>query len=193
MTKTKNYYKIDGNIIMMRLNRRNTTCLWTIFDKTQLSKLTQYKWYASRDTNTWYVKTHVRLKSGRETTITMHRLIMGLKRGDQPQIDHINHNGLDNRNENLRTVSASQNQHNRSGKIRNLNRNKFTSYYPGVAWHKNRNRWQASIKLNMLNIYLGIFDTELEAANAYLRAKTIRDAGGSHEEIRSHRHSIRKT
>ena len=73
------------------------------------------------------------------------------------QIDHINCNRSDNRICNLRSVNNQKNQWNR----------KTTK---GYHWHKIKNKWCCNIRLNK-NIYLGCYDTEEEALNAYLDAK----------------------
>ena len=52
-------------------------------------------------------------------------------------IDHINHNGLDNRKENLRICTNRQNSRNRKASKRN------TSGIKGVSRHKLSNKWQA--------------------------------------------------
>lgn len=68
------------------------------------------------------------------------------------QIDHINHNTLDNRLSNLRLVTNQENQKNRaytgnsSGRI-------------GVCFDKARNKWKPHIKINQKLINLGRFDT----------------------------------
>lgn len=89
----------------------------------------------------------------------MHRLLMTSPTGTM--VDHINGNGLDNRKENLRVVTNSQNLMNR-GKNKNN-----TSGYKGVLWDKVRNKWIALIGFNNKNIYLGRFFTKNEAAFAY--------------------------
>lgn len=89
--------------------------------------------------------------------IYMQRLIMG----SPPQghvTDHINRNRLDNRRENLRWVSYAQNSHNHKLSASN------TTGYIGVSWHKRKNKFTASIKVNGKTINLGAFDTALEAA-----------------------------
>lgn len=52
-----------------------------------------------------------------------------------------------------------------------MNRNKqkepTSSVYKGVCWDKNRCKWMSSIKINGKNKYLGRFDSEVDAANAY--------------------------
>jgi hypothetical protein len=100
---------------------------------------------------------------GKREHILMHRQIMGLKKGDNFDIDHINHNGLDNRKCNLRVCSRSQNQHNRKSSINS------SSIYKGVSWDKDRSMWRATIADNSTDFQLGRYLTEIEAAEAYNR------------------------
>jgi len=76
-------------------------------------------------------------------------------------IDHININSYDNRIENLRIATHSQN-------CRNQNKRKnCSSKYKGIYWGKNNNKWQAKIRINGKVKYLGSFDNEEEAAEVY--------------------------
>ena len=79
------------------------------------------------------------------------------------QIDHINRNKADNRLVNLRDVTQKQNLQN-TGKYSNN-----TSGHPGVCWHKRISKWQAVIRHNYKQIFLGYFD-DLEAAIAARKA-----------------------
>lgn len=72
----------------------------------------------------------------------MHRYIMGLRPGDGKEIDHINHDGLDNRKSNLRVVSRQVNAKN----IKKLKSN--VSGVSGVSWNKARSEWRSYIKVN---------------------------------------------
>ena len=92
--------------------------------------------------------------------ITHHQFIWYCSNGDLPkEIDHINKIKVDNRIENLREVSHQQNMWNRKSK--------------GAYFKKKLNKWQSLIGLNGKVIYLGVFDTELEAKEAYTNAKKI--------------------
>jgi len=48
---------------------------------------------------------------------------------------------------------------------------KFASEYKGVTFHKATNKWQARITINGKQTHIGYFKTELEAHQAYLKAK----------------------
>jgi len=76
-------------------------------------------------------------------------------------IDHININPLDNRIENLRVATCSQN-------VRNQNKRKnCSSKYKGVCWDKECNKWLSAIRINNKTKHLGRFDNEEEAHLAY--------------------------
>lgn len=94
----------------------------------------------------------------------MHREI--IKVDDGKFVDHINHNGLDNRKANLRPATQTENNRNR----RKARRKKFGSKYKGICWNKNEKRWTARIMYNRKSKYIGIFDDEIVAAKAYDRA-----------------------
>ena len=76
-------------------------------------------------------------------------------------VDHINRIGLDNRKENLRIATRSQNQQNRRS------RRNTSSQYKGVSWTKRDKRWQAKIGHKRKVICLGDFTCEHQAALAY--------------------------
>jgi hypothetical protein len=79
-------------------------------------------------------------------------------------IDHKNRNSLDDRIENLRPATQSQNLAN--GSFRRNN----TSGYKGVFWHKDVRKWAAGIKVNYRFIHLGLFDDPAVAHAAYCEA-----------------------
>lgn len=95
-----------------------------------------------------------------------HRLAWLYIYGEWPsdQIDHIDHIRDDNRIENLRDVTESQNHWNASIQTGR------TSQYKGVSWHRQHNKWRVQIKSNGKPKHLGYFTIEIEAARAYDRA-----------------------
>jgi hypothetical protein len=103
-----------------------------------------------------YAYTTTRRPDGGKTTTAMHNLIMGRR-----LVDHVNHDGLDNRRENLRPATIAQNNHNQRPRAAGSSR------FKGVTWHRRVGKWQATIKLNGRCVYLGVFAIEEEAALAY--------------------------
>jgi hypothetical protein len=99
----------------------------------------------------------------RRKTLRAHRVAWAFEKGYWPKLalDHINGIRTDNRIANLREVTASQNQHNRSpskGK---------TSNFKGVCKVKGTQKWKASLGFKGEVYNLGHYDTEEEAALAY--------------------------
>lgn len=86
----------------------------------------------------------------RKTRVVMSRLIMGCD-DSSLQVDHINHNTLDNRKRNLRIVTVSQNNMNKD--IRSDN----TSGHSGVSFNKKSGKYVSYIKINQKRIHLGSF------------------------------------
>ena len=73
------------------------------------------------------------------------------------EIDHINRDNTDNRIENLRWATHSQNTANR-GKFKNN-----SSIYKGVRFDKQRNKWCSQITIDKKRKFLGYFLNEIEA------------------------------
>lgn len=97
----------------------------------------------------------------------VHRIIWLWYYGECPEheIDHIDQSRMNNRIENLRVVSSSENKQNLG-----LKRNNSTGF-PGVYFNKQRNKFMAYIGVNNKHIYLGLFNTAEEAFLAYQLAK----------------------
>lgn len=138
--------------------------MYAIVDDIDFEWLNQWKWTAHKIGNTFYALRAIRKPNGKWTTIRMHREILGLKFGDKRQSDHRNHNGVDNRRDNLRICTSSQNNQNRSPC------GNCSSVYKGVSWRKTHHKWRAYIMADGHRIWLGSFDSEIEAARAYDRA-----------------------
>lgn len=95
-----------------------------------------------------------------------HRLAWLYMTGAWPlaEIDHINLDPSDNRWENLREATHSQNGTNKRRHRDN------TSGFKGVNWHKASQKWRARIMKEKCEMSLGYFDTAEAAYAAYCEA-----------------------
>lgn len=100
-------------------------------------------------------------KEAKKTVVvSMHRFLMETPKG--MDTDHINGDRLDNRRENLRICTHSENQ-------RNMQKHKDNkSGYKGVSWDTRSKKWVSRIKAeNGVYRFLGFFRNKLDAAKAY--------------------------
>jgi hypothetical protein len=123
-----------------------------IVDETKQNELNIYSWYIDSH---GYPTTIIKNKH-----IRMHRYITNANTNDEI-VDHINHNKLDCKLDNLRKSNSSLNSHNVS------KRKNTTSKYTGVYFDKRRNKYQAEIRKDKQKYFLGLFKTEEEAAKIY--------------------------
>jgi hypothetical protein len=77
---------------------------------------------------------------------------------DSEEIDHIDHDGLNNRRSNLRAATSSQNKMNRR------KRSGTSSAFLGVS--SNGEKWRAQLVAHGQKYELGLFNSEIEAARA---------------------------
>ena len=97
--------------------------------------LNKYKWHCKNRP-----PYHNAARTTNNTTILMHREIM--RPGPGYQVDHINHQTLDNQKSNLRIVTISQN-HQNSKKYKAGN-----NIHTGVSWDKRECKYKAKIIVN---------------------------------------------
>lgn len=129
--------------------------------------------YAHLSQMPWYKnKAYAKVNDGNNLDMLMHKYVMvHLMKTEVPKgkkVDHKNGDGLDNRRENLRIVTAAQNAANRK------KRKNASSKYYGVsqkkASEKNRlknDSYVSSFHADGETIVVGYFKTEIEAAEAY--------------------------
>ena len=122
-----------------------------LVDDEDWHELNKEPWYVDRDTGYAY----------NNDMKTMHRLLMPCD--DRSKVvHHVNGNRLDNCRHNLEIVSATANAHQKKEKSTNT-----SSKYFGVAYHKPTKKWMARIKKEGVQHYLGVYEKEEDAANAY--------------------------
>lgn len=140
---------IDGIAIIELFDKNNVRIGETLVSDNQYYNISKYKWYLNGD---GYPASRINNKH-----FIISRFIM--QAGYGQIIDHINHNRLDNRTENLRIVTAKFNAHNRTKK-RNT-----SSKYIGVC--RSHGKWQAGMSIDKKFFYIGTFSDEIEAAKTY--------------------------
>ena len=134
-----------------------------LIDAEDYDLVKDYTWCYIKGYNTPYAQSTIWRpnKKQKQKSLLMHRLILGLEEGDKKYVDHINHNGLDNRRCNIRVVTCHQNLANQKAK------KGAVSKYKGVHWSLSTNRWRVSIKTEEKRHYVGVYKNEKQAARAY--------------------------
>jgi AP2 domain/HNH endonuclease len=123
-----------------------------IVDTADYEWLMQWNWFANWcPSNKRFYATR-RNGSGK---LGMARAILQCQPDKEP--DHKNHDTLDNRRQNLRTATRSQNMRNVKRCSTNM------SGYKGVRWHKSDDKWSADITHKGKRIHLGTFTSKDQA------------------------------
>jgi hypothetical protein len=133
---------------------------YAIVDPEDFERLNKYRWYAKKCKNTFYACRSQGTRR-KKTEIKMHREVIQPPSG--MVVDHINHNGLDNRKANLRLATHQQNIFNRTYK----NKKGSSSKYKGVSWTPHVKMWRVRVWMNYKSKNIGYFKDEIEAAKAY--------------------------
>ncbi len=157
MAKAIRKIRVEGNTAYIPLTRGEEAIIdaedvplvegvnWAVYGR-------KGKFYACRQT----------FRDKKKVGIIMHRLIA--KAPDHALVDHIDGNSLNNRKSNLRLATPAENTRNRKFNGGN------SSGFKGVTWHKKYCKWQASIKADGINHFLGMFDDPSVAHKAYCAA-----------------------
>jgi hypothetical protein len=130
---------------------------FALIDEQDFETINQRRWYAVKLRNSLYAVSSNHPSN--KVFTKMHRMILGVT-DPMVFVDHINHNGLDNRRSNLRICTAQQNN-------MNAKKRKGLWKYKGVAFDSRSNYWYARIRHNNKLIHIGTFQTIEDAAYAY--------------------------
>ena len=134
-----------------------------LVDDGDFDELSNFNWYAQRIGNTFYAVRMLSYAGGiKRKVMYMHRQILGEPQGGV--IDHVNHNGLDNRHVNLRVCTHSENHMNIAIPKNN------TSGVKGVSWDKQHQKWEAYIIKHRKKIHLGLFKNKQHAREERMKA-----------------------
>jgi hypothetical protein len=158
-----NKYTIYENYVALKITKKSGVVLEFHIDIVDLPRLQSLgkSWCAfwSETAKTWYV--YHKEKSIGYHSVLLHRFLMNPPEG--LHVDHIDHDGLNNRRYNLRNVTRTVNQ------LNNRKQTNNTSGYRGVVWDKDRNLFQAKIKLHGKQKMLGRYKTAEEANDVVVK------------------------
>ena len=135
---------------------------WTILDVKDYYRYGNFKWTLNGSKKKFYAAGGIKDKDGCFQMVRLHRLIMNEPKG--LLVDHRNGDSLDNRRENLRVATRSQNLFN------TRKRENTSSRFVGVSFDKRYNLWHAYITHRGKRKFLGYFKNEIDAARAYDKA-----------------------
>lgn len=127
---------------------------FALVDDEDFEWLNQWKWHYDVK---GYAARHLSRKTSNHELVYMHRQIMNFPKNKM--VDHKDRNGLNNRRENLRSCTKSQNAMNSKKEINNR------SGYRGVVVDS-YNTIRAFIMVNKRHIPLGKFSSLIDAARA---------------------------
>lgn len=126
--------------------------LYALVDPADRELVAPYRWAAEPNASTTYASTRIKGK-----TVRMHRLITACPEG--LVVDHINHDGLDNRRANLRICTLKENFRNRNPRSA-----KGAEGFFGVE--QRGRRFRPAVFVDGKRLRLGSFATAEEAARA---------------------------
>lgn len=143
----KNAFFVAEGVATVRLNGKHSDKCFVV-DERDVDLVASHSWSGRPSGATLYVAS----KRG-----SLHRLILGLGPVN-PEVDHFDGDGLNNRRSNLRTAT-------RQGNCANRSKWGSRSRYKGVQ--PRNGGWEARHYLNGRTVYIGVFGSEEEAAKAY--------------------------
>ena len=155
-TRTVRPIIVSGDVAYIQLTRGFVS----IIDAEDVDLVSSWNWMSM--VGPWSVYAHrmaPKDTNGKRKSILLHRVITGAT--DGTLVDHISGDCLDNRKQNLRFATPSQNSFNQ--KIRSDS----ASGVKGVRFDRHRGKWAANIRANGKRYYLGRFDTLDEAKKSY--------------------------
>lgn len=158
MIKLKNNYIIKDEYILIELNRRDGTKIFTKVDLEDLEKIDAFNlsWHSvwNEHLKSYYVRAtkYMGTFDGKPKykMVYLHRVVMDASENED--IDHINHDTLDNRKSNLNKTPTHINLINRKGKNKNN-----TSGYRNVSWSESEQKYIVQLQINGVNTKLGSF------------------------------------
>ena len=153
----KNYYVSCGDVTAIYMNFKGQV-VKTFIDTKNLSKADAFSgtWVGTQyKKNGAIYATGISAVNTVKTYWKLHRLISLPK--PEENVDHRDHDGLNNLESNLRNCTPHENSQNTPPNPKN------TSGFRGVSYRKDRKKWRAYVTVNRKQKSLGHYDTAEEA------------------------------
>jgi hypothetical protein len=158
-------------------NKTGEIVAYTLVDDDLPESITKWRWrlnnsgYVMRDTTAGNRKTRVHF--------ILHREVLGVPREQKCHVDHINGDRLDNRRENLRVATPSENHQNRPVRTRR-------GTYRGVTWKvgkSGKGKWCARATIDYKTYHVGYYDDEEAAALAVMEWRREHMTHSTRDEV----------
>lgn len=160
----KNDYEIVGTDTKVMIPDYKGNVFVCLVDTDRLEEVKKKRWFTKfcKSSGNYYVQAFEK-ENGVRKILFLHRILTNAPKGKV--VDHINHNTLDNRKQNLRVCTPSENGQNRKGPS-----SRSTSGVRNVSWNPKRNKWVVNVTVERKRIHLGGY-ADLE------EARTVAEAG----------------
>ena len=136
-----------------------------IIDKEDAVEVEKYNWQSLKNKHGNIVAIQrCKTINGNRETLQLHRELLGLKKGDKRQGNHIDKDPSNNTRKNLEIVTCSENV-----RWQNKQRNNKSGYI-GVCWDNKNEKWEVQITVNYKKQRIDRYDDIKEAAKAYNEA-----------------------
>lgn len=142
--KKNNEIIYSGEIAYIIIKSKKHGIFKAVIDSKNVDKIKEYTWWiAKKQSNYFIVYTQVKRK-----TFLLHRVILNILDKNMV-VDHIDHDTLNNIENNLRVCTGPENMQNR----KMANRKNKTSNTRGVYWRKDHKSWVAQVVLNKRKVF----------------------------------------
>jgi hypothetical protein len=159
--------RVRGDVAFVSLTQGREAAI-DVCDAPYVERFNWYAWIPKRKDGSVagiYAGRIATLEDGSKRQVLMHREI--LMPSPSLLVDHKDGNGLNNRRDNLRQATRTQNAQN--SKMRRSN----SSGFKGVCWDKVSESWKAYITIDGKRMHLGLFTRKVDAAKAYADASIL--------------------
>lgn len=151
----KHPYEIIDGVVYIYVTNRNKEKFTIKLDEDDFNSIMEQGWGFTaskfgRNYDVVYASTTIYIGDGKYQRLFIHRYITGVPKGID--VDHLNHDTLDNRRCNLVLKDRSKNAKNRIGSNKNT-----TSGVRNVSWSKNEQKWIVQLQVNGKNKRFGSF------------------------------------